>query len=508
MNSFQLKTSALNNKSNMLTSLKLPKDTYKKKTEKVYTSESNLERHIKKEENYSPPKNQQGDTSRELNSSKKLEGYSHSKSKYGAVGNVSPPRKNLTKTSSDTSSEGHLATDRDLFPITEIKKEPADYDISPPRRRNKSPPESFKLKENVMSPEKMIKQEPNNSDGDISPPRRQNRPPSGKDRNVSSLSKRRNHGTSDEDNPPPRRRKESPQRASRYSSSDDVSPPRRKQVSSSNKIDRDMSPQRKKRQKKSYEDSDGDISPPRNRSISSRNDSQNTKHDTDQSRKVQSISGRDLRDISPPRKARNCSQRENIDTSPKRRVERGRSNSPEKRKKGRQIHSRWGNWSPDREVKDAKRTEKTMSGKRAGLQSAKELSKELAVMRDTEDKVFQNMLEEVSGKNAATVSRRQKTKDPEEEAQKLQKEKEMKEKYDRWGKGLKQVENENQKNADQLYEMSKPLARYADDQDLEKYLKEQERDGDPMLDYIRKKKKKKKVEAGIPGNITEMSGYV
>ncbi|KAJ8966689.1 hypothetical protein NQ317_014018 [Molorchus minor] len=38
--------------------------------------------------------------------------------------------------------------------------------------------------------------------------------------------------------------------------------------------------------------------------------------------------------------------------------------------------------------------------------------------------------------------------------------------------------------------MNKPLARYADDEDLERYLKEQEREGDPMLNYIRKKKKK------------------
>ena len=41
--------------------------------------------------------------------------------------------------------------------------------------------------------------------------------------------------------------------------------------------------------------------------------------------------------------------------------------------------------------------------------------------------------------------------------------------------------------ADELYEMSKPLARYADDEDLEKMLRERERDGDPMLAFMRKK---------------------
>lgn len=44
-----------------------------------------------------------------------------------------------------------------------------------------------------------------------------------------------------------------------------------------------------------------------------------------------------------------------------------------------------------------------------------------------------------------------------------------------------------EKIKDDLYEMSKPLARYADDEDLERMLKEREREGDPMLAFIRKK---------------------
>ena len=42
---------------------------------------------------------------------------------------------------------------------------------------------------------------------------------------------------------------------------------------------------------------------------------------------------------------------------------------------------------------------------------------------------------------------------------------------------------------DELYEMSKPLARYADDEDLERMLKEREREGDPMLKFMKKKPK-------------------
>lgn len=42
---------------------------------------------------------------------------------------------------------------------------------------------------------------------------------------------------------------------------------------------------------------------------------------------------------------------------------------------------------------------------------------------------------------------------------------------------------------DEEYEMSKPLARFADDEDLERMLKACPRDGDPMLQFIKKKEK-------------------
>lgn len=53
---------------------------------------------------------------------------------------------------------------------------------------------------------------------------------------------------------------------------------------------------------------------------------------------------------------------------------------------------------------------------------------------------------------------------------------------------LKQVEDYRSRLEDDLHETSKPLARYSDDKDLEEMLKKQERDGDPMLNYIRNKK--------------------
>lgn len=45
--------------------------------------------------------------------------------------------------------------------------------------------------------------------------------------------------------------------------------------------------------------------------------------------------------------------------------------------------------------------------------------------------------------------------------------------------------------ADAEHEINKPFARYADDVDLDRQQREAEREGDPMLDYIKRKKIKK-----------------
>lgn len=63
---------------------------------------------------------------------------------------------------------------------------------------------------------------------------------------------------------------------------------------------------------------------------------------------------------------------------------------------------------------------------------------------------------------------------------------------------LKQVEDREEKLKRDEHEMNKPFARYADDADLDEYLKEQERDGDPMLKYIKQKQiKEGKRKPGI-----------
>ena len=57
----------------------------------------------------------------------------------------------------------------------------------------------------------------------------------------------------------------------------------------------------------------------------------------------------------------------------------------------------------------------------------------------------------------------------------------------------------HEKVADDLHEMSKPLARYKDDEDLENMLKAREREDDPMLQYIKNKKAKKDITVDSDG---------
>lgn len=66
----------------------------------------------------------------------------------------------------------------------------------------------------------------------------------------------------------------------------------------------------------------------------------------------------------------------------------------------------------------------------------------------------------------------------------------MNKKYAQWGKGLKQMEDHSDNLRRDLHEMNKPLARHADDADMNRDLKDQLHDGDPMLQYIKKKKTK------------------
>ncbi|PKU29195.1 hypothetical protein llap_20501 [Limosa lapponica baueri] len=81
-----------------------------------------------------------------------------------------------------------------------------------------------------------------------------------------------------------------------------------------------------------------------------------------------------------------------------------------------------------------------------------------------------------------------------EQRQKAEAKSERDEQYAKWGKGLAQGRQQQQNVEDAIKEMQKPLARYIDDEDLDRMLREQERDGDPMADFIKKRKAKENKE--------------
>lgn len=62
---------------------------------------------------------------------------------------------------------------------------------------------------------------------------------------------------------------------------------------------------------------------------------------------------------------------------------------------------------------------------------------------------------------------------------------------------VKQIEDYQTRKQEDDHEFSKPMARYADDKDLDALLKSKERDGDPMLEYLRSKQTSK--ESGKAG---------
>ena len=65
---------------------------------------------------------------------------------------------------------------------------------------------------------------------------------------------------------------------------------------------------------------------------------------------------------------------------------------------------------------------------------------------------------------------------------------------------MAQVKSAQEKLKDDMYEMTKPLARSREDQDLERLLKERDREGDPMLVFLKKKKKRQLELSGKKGD--------
>ncbi|NXF33224.1 BUD13 protein, partial [Nyctibius bracteatus] len=132
-------------------------------------------------------------------------------------------------------------------------------------------------------------------------------------------------------------------------------------------------------------------------------------------------------------------------------------------------------------------------GVRGGLVSADTLRREQEELR-RRDRNIKHLAEE--SRYAETVfrdksgRRRDLAQERLEQRRQAEAQAERDEQYARWGKGLAQGRQQEQNVEDAMKEMQKPLARYIDDQDLDRMLREQEREGDPMAEFIKKRKAK------------------
>ncbi|PNJ75849.1 BUD13 isoform 2 [Pongo abelii] len=251
----------------------------------------------------------------------------------------------------------------------------------------------------------------------------------------------------DSDTSPPRRIRHdssdtSPPRRARHDSPD-PSPPRRPQHNSSGDCqkaaDSDLSSPRHK-QSPGHQDSDSDLSPPRNRPRHRSSDS----------------------DLSPPRR-RQRTKSSDSDLSPPR-----RSQPPGKKAAHMYSGAKTGLVLTDiqREQQELKKQDQETMAFEAEFQYAE------TVFRDKSGRKRNLKLERL------------------EQRRKAEKDSERDELYAQWGKGLAQSRQQQQNVEDAMKEMQKPLARYIDDEDLDRMLREQEREGDPMANFIKKNKAK------------------
>lgn len=303
-----------------------------------------------------------------------------------------------------------------------------------------------------------IKEEP------VSPSRQElgGQPSSGE----SSRNETRHRHDSDSDQTPIRRR---------YESDDDNSPPRRgrKRYDS----DSDPSPPRKRR--------DDDLSPVRGRKRqSSSSDQSLPRHHRDE-------------DLSPVRSSRKRHDSDSDQSPVRRRKVNDEDLSPPRSKRSKNADSDKDMSHVRKNGEPNEKLKKTLAGTKAGLSSAKDVRKELHDLRKREKDAFKNANDGILGRNAQTVfrdkegKRRNLAKENEKDEVKRKQEEELKKKYALWNKGLVQQRKQDQNVKDAIHESKKEFARHKNDEDLEEYLKAQEREGDPMLKFIKKKKEKK-----------------
>ncbi|GAB1864282.1 BUD13 homolog [Camponotus japonicus] len=456
--------------------------------------------------------------------------------------NLSPPRSKYSKNkNADLSPRRQSKNDNsDSSPPRSRHSKNKQADLSPRRKSQHkskdndsdlSPPRQSRNNDSDSSPPRRSKK--NNDDLDLSPPRSKH----SKNKHVNLNSRRKfkdDIKDSDLDLSPPRQYKNndsdlSPPRQSRNNDNDsDLSPPRQcrnydSDLDVSRKIMKHSTHSITERSCRSSRNrnNDSNFSPPRKRkqnldadlyenrrnkrdsnsSTSRYKEHRSRKEDSPYSNSRRTDGRRDYYDKNSSRSSREdvsrSSRVKRKDYEDQNHKSRSYSDTREKRKK-----SRWDTETDNFENGHAEnhsknrygRMTKTLDGKTAGFQAAKELREEIEAHKQRDAELFNKLSNEESGKGQAVIVRDKQTgrkRNLEEEAAKNReqekKQQEMNEKYAKWGKGLKQVEDREEKLKNDLYEINKPLARYADDADLDKQLREQEREGDPMLKYIKQK---------------------
>ncbi len=306
-------------------------------------------------------------------------------------------------------------TTRTFQPVIKVEDESEEEDGGPPgasrRRRHSS------------------------SDG--SPPRRRRRHDSGSsDGGGGGGGRRRRHDSSSDGGEGKRRRR-------RQSSSPDNSLPRNAGKKTSAGADSDASPPRIKQEPLSDDERGSgraqDLSPPRRVGSSQVEVKQEPLSDADNSPpRKQRRRRHSSSDASPPRRKRR--EDGSPDLSPPRRIkaedvkreaDSDGDVSPPRRNRGGD-----GDLSPPRSKKEL--MSKTLDGKKAGLQDAQALKKEMEALRRKDRRKFDDISDDVSGRGAETVVRGR-LKAKEEERKRKQEENEItdevKSKYSRWSKG-------------------------------------------------------------------------
>ncbi|KAI8082196.1 Pre-mRNA-splicing factor of RES complex-domain-containing protein [Thamnidium elegans] len=138
------------------------------------------------------------------------------------------------------------------------------------------------------------------------------------------------------------------------------------------------------------------------------------------------------------------------------------------------------------------------NGQRAGILTKAEIKAEAEKAREVEKIALEKIKRENQGENTETVYRDNSGRkvDPKikraEEARKRKEEIEKAARRMEWGKGLVQRKEAEEEKRRLNEEKDKPMARYADDEDLNEELKERERWNDPAAGFLTKKTSKSK----------------